>query len=78
MRAVLHSSRAMWPPIEPIRLCRRAVKPPDVGLLAAGGDNTCAVAQDGAPRRWGGNDVGQVGDGTTANRNVPALVVGLT
>ncbi|MEI2654938.1 MAG: RCC1 domain-containing protein [Microthrixaceae bacterium] len=54
------------------------MKPPDVGLLAAGGDNTCAVAQDGAPRRWGGNDVGQVGDGTTANRNVPTLVVGLT
>jgi len=24
------------------------------------------------------NDVGQVGDGTTANRNVPTLVVGLT
>ncbi len=75
---MLHSSRALRPPIEPIRLCRRAVKPPDVGLLAAGGDNTCAVAQDGAPRRWGGNDVGQVGDGTTAYRNVPTLVVGLT
>ena len=72
------SMSVAWPPIEPIRLCRRAVKPPDVGLLAAGGDNTCAVAQDGAPRRWGGNDVGQVGDGTTANRNVPTLVVGLT
>ncbi len=46
--------------------------------IAAGGswfhDTTCAVLQSGAVRCWGSNGLGQVGDGTTIDRSLPASV----
>lgn len=47
--------------------------------IAAGGDHTCAVATvGGAVWCWGGNDFGQLGDGTTTQSKWPVQVVGIT
>ena len=46
--------------------------------VAAGGDFTVAVRTDGTLWAWGRNDVGQVGDGTTAARSAPVRVGGDT
>ena len=43
----------------------------------AQGGHTCAIATGGALKCWGRNDFGQVGDGSTADRFVPANVSGL-
>ena len=45
--------------------------------LAAGGRHTCAVLEDGSVQCWGANDQGQLGDGSTNNSRVPALVSAL-
>jgi len=45
--------------------------------LAAGGLHTCAVTFAGRALCWGNNDSGQLGDGTTTQRPVPAAAVGL-
>jgi len=45
--------------------------------VAAGGAHTCAVTSFGSVQCWGGNSQGQLGDGTTTNRNVPVTVLGL-
>lgn len=42
--------------------------------LALGESHACALMLDGTVRCWGKNDVGQLGDGTTANRLVPVKV----
>jgi alpha-tubulin suppressor-like RCC1 family protein len=39
--------------------------------LAAGDNHTCALADDGALRCWGGNELQQLGDGTTTRRLRP-------
>jgi alpha-tubulin suppressor-like RCC1 family protein len=46
------------------------------GLVAAeaGNTHTCAVRVDGQPLCWGGNGSGQVGDGSTTNRNIAVAV----
>jgi alpha-tubulin suppressor-like RCC1 family protein len=49
-----------------------------VSGLAAGGDHTCAALSDGSVYCWGLNLYGQLGDGTTTNRDVPTLVPGLS
>ncbi|KOG07791.1 MULTISPECIES: RCC1 domain-containing protein [Streptomyces] len=54
----------------------------DVRELAAGGASSnrpfaVAVLQDGTVRSWGGNDSGQLGDGTTTERGFPGSVAGL-
>jgi alpha-tubulin suppressor-like RCC1 family protein len=41
-----------------------------VDALAAGGDHNCVIATNGLSC-WGKNDRGQLGDGTTTNRNSP-------
>lgn len=45
--------------------------------LVAGRQHTCAMLEDGSLQCWGKNDAGQLGDGTTTDSRVPALVNGL-
>ena len=46
--------------------------------LAAAGDHSCAVNSQGGVVCWGDNDYGQLGDGTTADRDLPVAVPGLS
>lgn len=54
-------------------LSGQAVAAPIAGYL-----HSCARLQSGALRCWGENSSGQLGDGTTTNRNAPVAVLGLT
>ena len=45
--------------------------------ITAGGDHTCAVLDDGSVACWGLNNYGQLGDGTTTNRNTPTQTLSL-
>jgi alpha-tubulin suppressor-like RCC1 family protein len=42
--------------------------------IAAGGLHTLAISTSGAVYAWGGNESGQLGNGTTDNRTAPTLV----
>ena len=42
--------------------------------IAAGGQHTCALLDDGSIKCWGDNDYGQLGDGSTTDRNSPVTV----
>ena len=48
-----------------------------VAQVAVGGWYTCALLTDTTVWCWGGNDQGQLGDGTTTARSTPAPVAGL-
>lgn len=48
-----------------------------VSLIAAGWGQTCAVLEGGVLTCWGWNFYGQLGTGSTANRNHPVDVIGL-
>jgi cysteine-rich repeat protein len=54
--------------------------PADCGAvaLAVGGTYACAVLADGTARCWGGNDFGQLGDGTNTASATPVVVLDLT
>jgi alpha-tubulin suppressor-like RCC1 family protein len=45
--------------------------------LTAGAKHACAVLEDGSVQCWGNNQAGQLGDGTTTDSRMPALVHGL-
>jgi alpha-tubulin suppressor-like RCC1 family protein len=56
------------------------VRVPDLeGVLSmgAGAKHSLALLKDGTVRAWGDNKWGQVGDGTTTNRDRPVLVPGV-
>ena len=46
-----------------------------VGMVA-GDHHTCAVINDGTAYCWGGNNEGQLGDGTNSSRNSPGSAIG--
>ncbi|REF00287.1 hypothetical protein [Thermomonospora umbrina] len=48
------------------------------GAVSAGEYHSLAVKPDGTVWAWGKNNAGQLGDGTTTNRNTPVQVPGLS
>ena len=49
---------------------------PDYKSITAGNAHTCALNADGMAFCWGANDLGELGNGTTANASVPTPVAG--
>lgn len=45
--------------------------------VSTGDDNTIALKSDGTVWAWGNNSKGQLGNGSTANSNIPMPVIGL-
>ncbi|MGD9831232.1 MAG: hypothetical protein AB7U92_00625 [Piscinibacter sp.] len=50
----------------------------DATAIACGGNHSLALLADGTVRAWGANGAGQLGDGTTTDRNAPVAVAGLS
>jgi alpha-tubulin suppressor-like RCC1 family protein len=43
-------------------------------MISSGNNHTCAIGTDGTAYCWGANRFGQVGDGSTENKNIPVPV----
>ena len=63
---------SQWSPTPTNSLGRPAI------AISAGTAHTCAILNDNSLSCWGGNAAGQLGDGTTSNRNSPTPVIGLS
>ncbi len=50
---------------------------PAYAVTSGGWQHACAITNEGDLKCWGLNSHGQIGDGTTTNRNTPTSVVGL-
>ena len=48
------------------------------GQVSVGGVHACGVLASGAVQCWGGNDQGQLGNGTVTASTAPSTVVGIT
>jgi hypothetical protein len=49
----------------------------DVVAISAGDLHSLALLKDGTVRAWGQNRYGQIGDGTSTNRDTPTTVPGV-
>jgi alpha-tubulin suppressor-like RCC1 family protein len=49
----------------------------EVAAISAGSSHSLALLKDGTVRAWGENRWGQIGDGTTTNRDAPLTVPGV-
>ncbi|MFH1907304.1 MAG: hypothetical protein ABIL11_07985 [Chloroflexota bacterium] len=49
-----------------------------VSAIAAQKNHTCVLMENGGVKCWGDNDEGQLGDGTTTDRDAPVNVIGLS
>ena len=68
----LHTATSTATQIDPVFLLR------NIQQIAVADTHVCALTTEGGVKCWGGNYLGQLGDGSTIHRNTPVDVVGLT
>ncbi len=66
-----------WTPPATTRAVQAAAAPPVLQQVASGGRHSVALGADGTVWTWGYNGHGELGDGTTTDRDTPAPVPGL-
>ncbi len=63
------------PPYQPTTSWQEVIQS-EVSAVACGTSHTCALMTNGRVQCWGYNASGQLGDGTTTNRDAPVSVIG--